>query len=427
MPASHASVSHESEHHALTAANLRALEPNLTEQHEVLGRFVGGSNSLIDRAKLQALFRANRVLGEVGAQEQLGAGYIQQLPPDPGGRVGTVPTSLTERDLPAVGALSSEFDYPAQFDSHWLSQATNDSLGQGVMSPTAEDALGDLSNSYGLQMPTSPTKKAVSDLGDSTGMSYQRLRCGLASSEYQRTGMVGQLPSLHPQLQSGMVGGLPLGSIGQIPEGSAAPMGPAGQLARQVPHFSGPVSRLIGPLPAHTGAAAVGSTMYTGAMQTPIPDAGHMVGQYSQIGTLPAAYGAGTYPTEDRLRRYSAPVGQAQKVQEARQLLAMHNSQSMNSSHMQTPTLPVIGATDTSRGVIGELPTYMTAPVSTVQPGSSGDHALGSALGASQVEILQRYYAALNAVQPHQQLNQQRTAVSHSEILASCPYNDPLP
>ena len=403
MPNSHGSVSQHSEPHALTAANLRALEPKLTEQHEVLGRFVGGSNSLINRAELQALFRANKVIGEVGVQEQLAAGCLPQHL----GGVGSAPAFgqvSAEQAVSGIAALSAELDYPVQFpDTHWHSQATtNESWGHGLMSPTTDDQPSDITN-YGMQLPTSPTKKAYSDMGDSmdrsAGVGYQgRPRCGRASSEFQRQGMVGQLPTMHAPLQAGMVGGLPLGSIGQIPEGSAAMMGAAGQFLRAAPQFNGPVSRMIGPFPAQAGA-----TPAAGVYSAPMPltlsnDAGHMVGQFSQIGALPAGYGTAdiyTGATEDRLRRFSAPGGQAQHVQDARQLLAMRNSQSMISAHMQTAALPVIGATEPVRPVIGELPSF-------AQAGSPGEAAQPS-LGLSQVELLHQYYAAHAAHQQHQQ------------------------
>jgi hypothetical protein len=429
---SHGSVSQQSDPHALTAANLRALEPKLTEQHEVLGRFVGGSNSLINRAELQALFRANGVIGEVAAQEQLAAlGCLpQQLGPDHLGVVGAA--NQLHTDVPHVTALSAELDYPGRFpDTHWHSQATtNDSWGHGLMSPTAEDSHGDPSvgTSYGMQLPTSPRKKAYSDLGDS-GTGYQaRTRCGRASSEFQRTPMVGQLPALHTQLHSGMVGGFPLGGIGQIPEGSAAQMGAAGQFVRAAPQFNGPVSRMIGPFPSQ--AAAAGAGVYTAPMQPPLSqDIGHMVGQYSQIGTLPAGYGAagayagqaaGTYAAqaEDQLRRFSAPVGQATQLADARQLQAMRNSQSMNSAHMQAAAMPVIGAVEPARPVIGEMPSF-------TQGGSPGEAAQGTSLGLSQLELLQQLYAAHAADQQHQQ---QMASVSISgEWCHPVHTHDPLP
>lgn len=67
----------------LTAANLQALEPSLTGQHEVLGRFVGGSNSLIDRAELQAIFRANDVLGDAANINLFNALLEQHAAADP--------------------------------------------------------------------------------------------------------------------------------------------------------------------------------------------------------------------------------------------------------------------------------------------------------------------------------------------------------
>ena len=67
----------------LTAANLQALEPSLTGQHEVLGRFVGGSNSLIDRAELQAIFRANDVLGDAANVNFFNALLEQHAAADP--------------------------------------------------------------------------------------------------------------------------------------------------------------------------------------------------------------------------------------------------------------------------------------------------------------------------------------------------------
>lgn len=407
MPTSHVAASHEPEHHQLTAANLKALEPNLTEQHEVLGRFVGGSNSLIARAELQALFRANGVLGDAGAQDQLVAGYLQQqLPADLAGGVGAATSfGQSEYAMPNVGGLSCELDYPGPLpETHWHSQATTaESWGHNLMSPTADEALGDPSvgNSYG--MPPSPTKqKAYSDLEDSIG--YQsRPRCGRASSEYQRASMVGQLPAIHPQLQAGMVGGYPLGTIGQIPEGSAAQMGAAGQFMRTAPQFSGPISRMIGPFPAQV--ASTGSMMYSAPMQQPGADvSSHMVGQYPSIGALPGAYGTGTYPvtqTDDRMRRYSAPVGQAQQLQDARHLLAMRNSGNVGAAHMQAGTLPVIGATERRRPIIGEVPSYTQA--SSVAGSMAGDSLQGASQGMSQVEVLQQYYAAHAAQQQFQQ------------------------
>ena len=428
MPTSHVAASHEPEHHQLTAANLRALEPNLTEQHEVLGRFVGGSNSLIARAELQALFRANGVIGDAGAQDQLVASYLQQqLPADLAGVVGAATSfGQSEYAMPNVGGLSSELDYAGPVpETHWHSQATTtESWGHNLMSPTADEALGD-SNSYVI--PTSPRKqKAYSDVGDSIG--YQsRPRCGRASSEYQRGSMVGQLPAMHPhsQLQAGMVGGYPLGTIGQIPEGSAAQMGAAGHFVRAAPQFSGPVSRMIGPFPSQV--ATTGSMMYSAPMQQPGVDvSSHMVGQYPSIGALPGAYGTGTYPvtqTDDRLRRFSAPVGQAQQLQDARQLLAMRNSGNVGAAHMTAGVLPAIGATERRRPIIGEVPSY--AQASSVA-GSVAEHSSqGATLGMSQVEVLQQYYAAHAAQQQH---HQQMASVSLSgEACHPVHTHDPLP
>ena len=73
----------ESGQQPLTAANLQALEPTLTGQHEVLGRFVGGSNSLIDRAELQAIFRANDLLGDAANAQFFNALLEQHAAADP--------------------------------------------------------------------------------------------------------------------------------------------------------------------------------------------------------------------------------------------------------------------------------------------------------------------------------------------------------
>ena len=52
-------------------------------QHEVLGRFVGGSNSLIDRAELQAIFRANDLLGDAANAQFFNALLEQHAAADP--------------------------------------------------------------------------------------------------------------------------------------------------------------------------------------------------------------------------------------------------------------------------------------------------------------------------------------------------------
>lgn len=465
MQISHGSVSKESDHQALTAANLRALEPNLSEQHEVLGRFVGGSNSLIDRAHLHSLFRANGVIGEIPPDPTVGALSTQPVAADTVGRVGAVPligqaqpffSAELDGKASGVGRLSSEFDYPTAIpDSHWLSQATNisgvDSIGNGVMSPTAEELISD-SQLNTSQPPMSPTRrgKAASDVGVSfdkaVPMAFpsQRPKCGRASSEFNRPPMVGQIvgQAQAQMLPQGMIGGLPLGGMGQIPENAAGHMG-ATQVAatnaggpymrNMQPRFSAPVSRLIGPLPQQSPLYGPQQQSSVYASQLPAATGrGHVVGQvgqYPAIASLPAGAIAG-YPAgvgyghqqqqqpphssvDERLRRFSAPAVQgtaAQRMQDARQLLATRNSQSMNAAQMQAHVLPQVTNGTTTLGHIGQLP-QAYSQLSLSQAESAGSHSLT----VSQVEHLQHYYNALQMQQQQQHHQQHQQHLQHQQ------------
>lgn len=153
-------------------------------------------------------------------------------------------------------------------------------------------------------------------------------------------GMQGMLGS-----RGGMVGNLPYGGIGQIPEHSAAQMGHSGQfMPKPQPFISGPINRLIGPLPtSHEAPAQAGMQYGVGGMQAGMTS---FVGQYPAVGQVgqvhsypsvgnyqmhPAqqqqaslAYSAGGSigQMDDRSRQFAYPngYGMHQRAAEARQL-----------------------------------------------------------------------------------------------------------
>ena len=252
-----------------------------------------------------------------------------------------------------------------------------------------------------LGEPISPSGRLEgesSSLETSAGLSAGgafRPRCGRASAEYLRgsgmVGQVGQLSQLYGPTQqaapqvgvlpqgmqgmlggrgSGLVGGLPYGGIGQIPEhpeaqlghsgqmvysgqlghsgplghsghlGHSGPLGHSGSFAKAAPRISGPINRLIGPLPTSHEAPAPAPMQYgLGGM----PAGMHgIVGQYPSVGQLPnypslggyqmhgqAQYQVpGAYPTgsmaqmDERMRRATYPngFGMNQRAADARQL-----------------------------------------------------------------------------------------------------------
>ena len=203
-----------SEPQPLTADNLKALEPNLGGEHEALGRFVGGSNSLIDRRRLQALLGVPSVeqQGPSEVATCLAAdGYLSQA-----GLLAHAQQPQQFQDLRHVsqgrvssdfgppqqqrglGRLSTDYEYvPAFQDSHWHSYVSSvsgiDSMGAagGLHMPPEEfHSLGS-----GLEpRPKSPTVAGSQGLdqimsGDSFAM--PRMACGRASVELTRPGYMG--------------------------------------------------------------------------------------------------------------------------------------------------------------------------------------------------------------------------------------------
>ena len=207
--------------------------------------------------------------------------------------------------------------------------------------------------------------------GGAGGMSAggYRPRCGRASAEFLRgnrmVGQVTQLGQLYAPTQQaappvgmlpqgvqgmlgsrgGMVGNLPYGGIGQIPEHSEAQMGHSGQfMPKPQPFISGPINRLIGPLPtSHEAPAQAGMQYGVGGMQAGMTG---FVGQYPAVGQVgqvhsypsvgsyqmhpaqqqqpAAAYSAGGSigQMDNRSQQFAYPngYGMHQRAAEARQL-----------------------------------------------------------------------------------------------------------
>ena len=218
-----------------------------------------------------------------------------------------------------------------------------------------------------------------SSAGLSAGGAF-RPRCGRASAEFLRSngmvGQIGQLSQLYAPTQqqavppvgvlpqgmqgmlggrgSGLVGALPYGGIGQIPEHPEAQLAHSSQMLyaggqlghsgsympKPAPRVSGPINRLIGPLPSSHEALAPAPMQY-GVGSVPVGMHG-MVGQYpsgGQLGGYPSVGGyqmhaqpqyqvPGAYPTgsmaqmDDRARRATYPngFGMHQRTSEARQM-----------------------------------------------------------------------------------------------------------
>lgn len=217
-----------------------------------------------------------------------------------------------------------------------------------------------------------------SSAGLSAGGAF-RPRCGRASAEFLRTnGMlghqVGQLSQLYAPTQqavlpvgvlpqgmqgmlggrgSGLVGAMPYGGIGQIPEHPEAHLAHSSQMMysgqlghsgsyvpKPAPRISGPINRLIGPLPTSHEPPPPAPMQY-GVGGVPVGMHG-MVGQYPSVGQLPgySSLGGyqmhsqpqyqvpGAYPTgsmaqmDDRMRRATYPNGfsMQQRQSEARQM-----------------------------------------------------------------------------------------------------------
>ena len=228
---------------------------------------------------------------------------------------------------------------------------------------SAADELGEpISPSNGRLEGESSSLEASAGL--SAGGAF-RPRCGRASAEFLRgnglVGQVGQLSQLYAPTQQaappvgvlpqgmqgmlggragGMVGALPYGGIGQIPEhpegivhsgglghsgqmvysgqmGHSGQLGHSGQmghsgpfLAKPAPRISGPINRLIGPLPtSHEAAAPVPMQYGVGGM----PAGMHgMVGQYPSVGQLPNYSSMGGYQMHGQHQhqhQYQAPRG----------------------------------------------------------------------------------------------------------------------
>ena len=233
-----------------------------------------------------------------------------------------------------------------------------------------------------------------------------RPRCGRASAEFLcgngLVGQVGQLGALYaptqpvvPQVgvlpqgmqgmlggrEGGLVGNLPFGGIGQIPEHSEGQVGLNGQFVpKAAPRITGPINRLIGPLPTSHEAPAPNPIQYgVGG----IPAGMHsMVGTYpavGQVGQVPS-YSVGGYPVhsqhqyqapgsfpaggipvggigqvDDRARRATYPnsFGMHQKAAEARQLFHQQSG-GPPVSHIGTTSREMSDGASSSRNV-GEI------------------------------------------------------------------------
>ena len=240
--------------------------------------------------------------------------------------------------------------------------------------------------------------------GLSAGGTY-RPRCGRASAEFLRgNGLVGQVRQLGamyaptqpvgpqvgvlPQGMQGMLGGregglfgnLPYGGIGQIPEHSEGQVGHNGQFVpKAAPRITGPINRLIGPLPTSHEAPAPNPMQYGVGV---IPAGMHsMVGTYpavGQVGQVPSYSSVGGYPVhsqhqyqapggfpaggipaggigqvDDRARRaaYTNGFGMHQRAAEARQLFHQHSG-GPPVSHIGTTSREMSdGASSSSRNV----------------------------------------------------------------------------
>ena len=183
---------------------------------------------------------------------------------------------------------------------------------------SAADDIGDSSQPLSPSNVKPDTGKS-STLDTSAGMSAggagsmsagaYRPRCGRASAEFLRgnrmVGQVTQLGQLYAPTQQaappvgvlpqgmqgmlgsrgGMVGNLPYGGIGQIPEHSEGQMSHSGQyVPKPQSGISGPINRLIGPLPtSHETAAQAGMQYGVGAMPAGMTG---FVGQYPTVGQV---------------------------------------------------------------------------------------------------------------------------------------------
>ena len=145
--------------------------------------------------------------------------------------------------------------------------------------------------------------------------------------------------------RGGMVGNLPYGGIGQIPEHSEGQMGHSGQFVpRPQPFISGPINHLIGPLPtSHEPPAQAGMQYGVGAMPaglTGFVGQYPTVGQVGQVNSYPSAAGYQMHPAhpqqaavaysaagnigqmDDASRQFAYPngYGMHQRAADARQL-----------------------------------------------------------------------------------------------------------
>ena len=171
--------------------------------------------------------------------------------------------------------------------------------------------------------------------------------------------------------RGGMVGNLPYGGIGQIPEHSEGQMGHSGQfLPKPQPGMSGPINRLIGPLPTSheapdqggmqfgVGAMPAGMTGFVGQYPT--------VGQVGQVHSYPSVGGyqmhpqhaAGGYSAgrsigqmDDKMQQFAYPngYGMHQRAAEARHLF-QQQSGGPPVSHIGTTQNPADGASGRNVG-----------------------------------------------------------------------------
>ena len=229
-----------------------------------------------------------------------------------------------------------------------------------------------------------------------------RPRCGRASAEFMRgsrmVGQVTQLGQLYAPTQQaappvgalpqgmqgmlgsrgGMVGNLPYGGIGQIPEHPEGQMGHSGQFVpKPQPFISGPINRLIGPLPtSHEAPAQAGMQYGVGAMpagMTGFVGQYPAVGQVGQVHSYPsvgsyqmhpahpqqaaAAYSAGGSigQMDDKSRQFAYPngYGMHQRAAEARQMF-QQQSGGPPVSHIGTTQNQSDGASGRNVGEISQ-------------------------------------------------------------------------
>ena len=316
----------------LTADNLRAVEAQQVDEHEVLGRFVGGSNSLIDRRRLQALLGVppSDPPPPISQPQQPGLQQQQHYSPDSSYPAG-LPQHLSTDSYVDVGPLLSQThtsvdDYsllshpgaaglPADYsgwtqpqqhqqqqlgrssldydpagpgapylDSHWHSHATTMStVDHTPMSIAAED-YASLGTSMGGLSRRPPSPKAIGSQGGDaaaqqaqllSGGSFQRQArpaCGRSSMEYGRPA-VGQLA---PQLA--------------YMQGTCTQAQHAQQAAQQLGLLAPGMGGYVGAAPAG-GGGAIGQ----------LPTAGGAIGQTPLIPEHAVADHSSYYQQQQRM------------------------------------------------------------------------------------------------------------------------------